>query len=451
MITISTATCLAFFALLIGGIFLLTNHNASKTKSTAETIPLLNEKEIKLNDDTRLLREEQTKQQKLEENFRIKIKNIEKQTTKLEENFARQQRLEDELKIRVDEIEKRDIKLQEDVKVFQEKVIQQKQMKDELESRSNGMEKRETKLQEDVQVFQEKVIQQKQMNDELGSRFNEVEKQEKTLETDANSLREESVRQQNLEGSLNSRVKEIEKQETKLEEDKRLLEEDRIKQYDLEDSNKKRVKELEDREAAVIMTAKSAKDTTTESTTTTTTIDDDDDEDDTNTKEQDQQQQQREAITSNENAVEPEISMEESLEITMEESFSALDDEPFDRKKMIEKEVNRLVKQADENELEEPFDEDSIEALKKGALKICYVKRYYDVMKDEFINFPSVIQTIVDYRLIEEAEKFYFREEDEYPQDLSIGIRSVATDCLVAEANDIDEDYMNSLSQDIEL
>ena len=359
--------------------------------------------------------------------------------------------MKDELESRSNEMEKRETKLQEDVQVFQGRIVQQKQMQDEFKTSLNEMEKKETKLQEDVKVFQEKVIQQKQMNDELGSRFNEVEKQEKTLETDANSLREESVRQQNLEGSLNSRVKEIEKQETKLEEDKRLLEEDRIKQKDLEDSNKKRVKELEDREAAVIMTAKSAKDTTTESTTTTTTIDDDDDdEDDTNTKEQDQQQQQREAITSNENAVEPEISMEESLEITMEESFSALD-EPFDRKKMIEKEVNRLVKQADENELEEPFDEDSIEALKKGALKICYVKRYYDVMKDEFINFPSVIQTIVDYRLIEEAEKFYFREEDEYPQDLSIGIRSVATDCLVAEANDIDEDYMNSLSQDISL
>jgi hypothetical protein len=82
-------------------------------------------------------------------------------------------------------------------------------------------------------------------------------------------------------------------------------------------------------------------------------------------------------------------------------------------------------------------------------LKICYVKRYYDVMKDEFINFPSVTQTIVDYRLIEEAEKFYFDEEDEYPQDLSIGIRSVALDLLVAEDTDIDEDYMNALSQDI--
>ena len=167
MITISTATGLAFCALLIGGIFLLTNHNASKTKSTAETIPLLNEKEIKFNDDTRLLREEQTKQQKLEENFRIKIKEIEKQKTKLEEDVAQQQKLEDELKIRVDEIEKRDIKLQEDVKVFQEKVIQQKHMKDELESRSNEMEKRETKLQEDVQVFQGRIVQQKQMQDEF--------------------------------------------------------------------------------------------------------------------------------------------------------------------------------------------------------------------------------------------------------------------------------------------
>jgi hypothetical protein len=70
-------------------------------------------------------------------------------------------------------------------------------------------------------------------------------------------------------------------------------------------------------------------------------------------------------------------------------------------------------------------------------------------MKDEIINFPSVTQTIVDYRLIEEAEKFYFEEEDEYPQDLSIGIRSVALDLLVAEDTDIDEDYMNALSQDI--
>lgn len=122
------------------------------------------------------------------------------------------------------------------------------------------------------------------------------------------------------------------------------------------------------------------------------------------------------------------------------------------RIKMIETELQRYVKEAEETELEDPFDEDSLEALKKAALKICYLKKYYDVMADKVIYFPSVQSSIVNYTLIEEAEKFYYEEDDEYPMDLSAGLRSVAATAMSnGESDDIDEEYMDALAQDVEI
>lgn len=119
------------------------------------------------------------------------------------------------------------------------------------------------------------------------------------------------------------------------------------------------------------------------------------------------------------------------------------------RNKMIDEELTRLVKEAEENELEEAFDEDSLEALKKAAFKICYLKKYYDVLSDKIIYFPSVRKTLINYSLIEEAEKFYFEEEDEYPQDLTIALRTVATESLMASDDDTDEEYMSKMALDV--
>jgi TolA-binding protein len=153
-----------------------------------------------------------------------------------------------------------------------------------------------------------------------------------------------------------------------------------------------------------------------------------------------------------------EVENEQELEKTTEETENGtvssdikVPSEGEKRKTMIEEELSRLVKEAEEKELEEPFDEDSLAALKKAALKICYLKKYYDVMKDELVFFPSVTKTLVNYSLIEEAEKFYFEEEDEYPQDLAIGLRSVATAALVEADDDTDEDYMEKLALDVEI
>ena len=124
------------------------------------------------------------------------------------------------------------------------------------------------------------------------------------------------------------------------------------------------------------------------------------------------------------------------------------------RIKMIEEELKRWVKEAEENELEEPFDDDSLAALKTGAMKVCYIKKYYDCMADKIIYFPSVQSSIVNYTLIEEAEKHYFDEEDEYPMDLSVALRTVATEAMAEDddaGDDVDEEYMASLAQDVEI
>ncbi|KAG7341819.1 hypothetical protein IV203_006911 [Nitzschia inconspicua] len=238
-------------------------------------------------------------------------------------------------------------------------------------------------------------------------------------------------------GVLENNVK---KREEKVKEETRLLEERRISLKQQEDNLRFEREELEKRESAVTEAEAALK-----------------------TKEQELQQRQEElekqaAERDDEKTADTEISVDEEDRHDAEaETKSKPKAEPESssegekRKQMIDEELSNLIKEADENELEDPFDEESIEALKKAAHKICYLKKYYDVMKDKFIFFPSVTKSVVDYTLIEEAEKFYYEEDDEYPQDLSIGLRSVATMRMAEEDDDIDEDYMLALAQDVEL
>ena len=64
---------------------------------------------------------------------------------------------------------------------------------------------------------------------------------------------------------------------------------------------------------------------------------------------------------------------------------------------------------------EEEFDPVAIDALYKAANLLAYRKKYYNVMKDEIVYFPSVSRLILNADLMEEAEKHYYDEEDEWP------------------------------------
>jgi len=68
------------------------------------------------------------------------------------------------------------------------------------------------------------------------------------------------------------------------------------------------------------------------------------------------------------------------------------------------------------------------------------------VIDDEFIYFPSVYKKVLDYSLIEEAEKDYFHEDDEFPVEYSAALRAVAANYI----GDEDTDYMESMAIDLD-
>ncbi|KAL3922617.1 MAG: hypothetical protein SGILL_002111 [Bacillariaceae sp.] len=115
--------------------------------------------------------------------------------------------------------------------------------------------------------------------------------------------------------------------------------------------------------------------------------------------------------------------------------------------KLAKSQLDEIVKRAEEQELEEELESEVLEALEAG-LKVCFTKKFYDVLKDEYVYFPTVARSIVDYSLTEEAERHYFEEEDEFPTVYTASLRQVAIG-LVAEDN-LDYDYMGMLALPVE-
>ena len=110
------------------------------------------------------------------------------------------------------------------------------------------------------------------------------------------------------------------------------------------------------------------------------------------------------------------------------------------RRQMVDEELTRIVQEAEQSELEEEFEPEALEALKIAANKIAYIKKYYNVMKDEMISFPTVTKTIIDYTLFDEAEKYYFDEEDEFPQEYQVAIRAVVFDQMMEKKSEESDD-----------
>lgn len=125
------------------------------------------------------------------------------------------------------------------------------------------------------------------------------------------------------------------------------------------------------------------------------------------------------------------------------------------RSQMIQEELNEIVQEA-VLELEEELEQEALDALKIAAKKITYLKRYYDVLNDKIIYFPSVAKTIINYALFEEAEKYYYYKDDEFPMDYSLSLRTVVFDKLEEQENDedhndtIDEEVMERLATNVE-
>ena len=114
--------------------------------------------------------------------------------------------------------------------------------------------------------------------------------------------------------------------------------------------------------------------------------------------------------------------------MTQEEKDEKPQDEKEKRKQMIAKELETIL-QATETYclelLEEEFEDEASKAITKAAYELAYRKKYYDVIKDEIIFFPSVAKLVMKGDLQEGAEAHYWEEEDEFPLEYSKALKSV--------------------------
>eukprot|EP00526_Cylindrotheca_closterium_P013459 CAMPEP_0113648300 /NCGR_PEP_ID=MMETSP0017_2-20120614/25614_1 /TAXON_ID=2856 /ORGANISM="Cylindrotheca closterium" /LENGTH=537 /DNA_ID=CAMNT_0000560501 /DNA_START=171 /DNA_END=1784 /DNA_ORIENTATION=- /assembly_acc=CAM_ASM_000147 len=118
----------------------------------------------------------------------------------------------------------------------------------------------------------------------------------------------------------------------------------------------------------------------------------------------------------------------------------------IDRDSIILQEIDEIIRLAEETEIYDEIDDETIEILKESALKSkAYTKRWYDAYTDSFIHCPSLAQTIVDYTLLEIAEdKFQELYEEEFPMLYTVGLRGVACN-MVGDEEEI-PDYIYDMA-----
>lgn len=105
------------------------------------------------------------------------------------------------------------------------------------------------------------------------------------------------------------------------------------------------------------------------------------------------------------------------------------------REKMIQEEMENIFEDAQGYILgqmigEVDMGDDAKDALMAAAMKLAYTKKYYDVMEDNVVYFPTCKKLIVkNSRLLKEAEKIYRNGEDEFPPEYTEALlKTVVTD-----------------------
>ncbi|CAJ1965693.1 unnamed protein product [Cylindrotheca closterium] len=96
------------------------------------------------------------------------------------------------------------------------------------------------------------------------------------------------------------------------------------------------------------------------------------------------------------------------------------------RKTRIEKEVREYVKQAESQELDKEMREEGVMAVIKAANKMAYKKKWRDEVQAMWVVFPSVKGLLVHTEIYEEAEKYYYDPDDEFPLKYISALKEVA-------------------------
>ena len=124
---------------------------------------------------------------------------------------------------------------------------------------------------------------------------------------------------------------------------------------------------------------------------------------------------------------------------------------------LLLKELDTVIKAAEDycwSILEEEFDPAAINAIRRAAEELAYKRKYYDVMKDEVLFFPTVTRLIMTNTLMERAELYYYEEDDDaFPPEYSKALKTVCRESGLVKDDESTEndDYMEKLAQDVDL
>jgi hypothetical protein len=101
------------------------------------------------------------------------------------------------------------------------------------------------------------------------------------------------------------------------------------------------------------------------------------------------------------------------------------------RASMIDSEMKVLIDAARDfcfEHLDDDMDEEAVKALTTAAYILAYRNQYYDVLKDKMVYYPSCRRLVLTKDILDEAEKHYYDEDDEFPPEYSKAVRTVVFD-----------------------
>lgn len=111
------------------------------------------------------------------------------------------------------------------------------------------------------------------------------------------------------------------------------------------------------------------------------------------------------------------------------------------RRALIQQELDNLIQLTERDEMDgHEFEPEAIEALGIAANHVCYLQKYYDVARCEYVFLPSVAYTIMNGTLLEEASKHYFGKSDDFLISYAASLGST-----IVASNDIRSMYSKSV------
>lgn len=96
---------------------------------------------------------------------------------------------------------------------------------------------------------------------------------------------------------------------------------------------------------------------------------------------------------------------------------------------MIAREMDAILEDAQDyllrHMLDDEIGDEAKNSLFKAAMKLTYLKHYYDVTESKVVYYPTCQELILSHELIDEAEKHFYMDKDKFPPEYRRALRSV--------------------------